>query len=536
MVQNVLDVIMCQEVFNAPVTVFSQAATSNTEDLSMSVVPLDKQKNISIDLVKSNVVLVANTLKLISACARMMAADFKMFLSKVLCSVMEKAGESNVLVSHTASNTLKDIAESCEYENVGELIEKSVPQFWYSLSMRLKRLPQYPSAPLVLQVCLEYSNIDVMAFIEELVEDVLACLDTYHSDQALPLLRVLLVYVTAVIKYESKTKVSKDDTVAGNDNRECVDSSDNVGKTEVKQEDALDDDDDAVCDNHGLIARFLENYHKDKTSVRQGLEGGDSVDSTEPQEARGKEYFQNNVKEQDTDDMMEDSTEESREKKEIPKYIELVVDIIERCSHLLYSQDRKIKLLLMEVAKAGCEALAQWEDQRLPVFHKLWKPLVLRLKDPDFLVMIRSLGVLSAMLVTSGEFLRHRTLSQVFPPLLSFLKNQSHTSLGKTKRSGYYMTAAYHAQNIILMKLTSLIPSLMLGVVEMAELVNVLMLYLDTRQPDELYNAGITLVRQMAESHPHHVWLALAYQQTSVRIIPPSPDLASIKVCHFIFL
>lgn len=524
-VQNVLDIIICQEVFNAQVCIVTQDSTSNTEDLFMSVVPVKKQENISVDLVKSNVVLVANTLRLISACARMMATDFKMFLSKVLCSVMEKAGESNVLVGHTAKNTLIEIAESCEYKNVSELIEKSVPQFWYPLSMRLKRLPQYPTAPLVLQVSLEYTNIDVLAFTEELVEDVLACLDTYHSDQALPLLRVLLVYVTAVIRYESETKVSKEVTNAGNDNDECLDDKNDGGKSEIRQEGEFDYD--ALYNDHGQIARFLENYHKNITSVKLGLEGGDLI---EPEEASGKENSQTPVNQQDTDSAVDDITEKSEEKKEIPKYIELVVDILERCSHLLYSHDRKIKLLIMEIVKAGCEALTHWEDQRLPVLHKLWKPLTLRLKDSDFVVMIRSLEVLSTMLVTSGEFLRHRTLSQVFPPLLSFLKNQSHTSLGKTKRSGYYMTAAYRAQNVILRKFTSLVPSLVLGVVEMAELVNVLMLYLDTRQPVELCSEGITLVKQIAKSHPHHIWLALAHQQSSVRIIAPTPDLASIKI------
>ncbi|XP_042241864.1 TELO2-interacting protein 1 homolog [Homarus americanus] len=530
-VQSVLEVIMCQDIFNAPLYVLTQSNgnTGDAKDIITSLVPVNKQKNVSIELIKSNIVLVANTLNLISVCARMMGTNFVMFLSKVLCSVMEKAGEANVLVGHTAANTLKEIALSCKYKNVAELIEKSVPQFWYPLSMRLKRLPQYPSAPLVLQVSLEYANIDVMAFTEELVEDVLSCLDTYHNNEALPLLRVLLVYVTAVVRYASKTEVVEKDFESVNEMNEYLDNRDRTGKSEAKQKGIVDNV--AACDNYGPVALFLDNYHKDQVKVKQGIEGSDSFDVNEHEDDSGAENFKKQVNQQEYEDGMSDNIhEENDEKKKVPKYIELVVNIMERCSHMLYLQDRKIKILIMEVVKAGCTALTQWEDQRLPVCHKLWKPLVLRLKDSDFVVMICALEVLSVMVVSSGGFLRRRTMKEVFPPLLSFLRSQSHTSLGKTKGSGYYMTAAYRAQKILLRTLPSLIRSLMLTVDEMSDLVNVLMLYLDSRQPTELCRAGITLVKQVAQSHPHHVWLALAHQQSPVRIIPPAANLATLKI------
>ncbi|XP_045600522.2 TELO2-interacting protein 1 homolog isoform X1 [Procambarus clarkii] len=529
-VHNVLDVIMCKEIFSAPLCVLTQhdAHPNTTEDLGASLVPVNKQNNISIDFVKSNVVLVANALNLLSSCAQMMGTNFDIFLSKVLCSVMEKAGEANVLVGHTAINTLQEMAQSCGYENVAKFIENSVPQFWYPLSMRLKKLPQYPTAPLVLQVSLEYANIDVISFTEELVEDVLACLDTYHNEQALPLVRVLHVYVTAVVKHESKAEVISKDFETSNVNI-CLNNTVNIGQSETKQKEAFQHSTAYV--KRGPIALFLENYHKDQMTVKKGIKESDYIIETEHVQGSCGENFQKHNSQQDKDDeVSEDSPDQSEEKREIPRYIELVVDILERCSHLLYFQDRKIKILVMKVIKAGCSALSQWEDQRLPVLHKLWKPLVLRLKDPDFVVMVGALEVLSTMVITSGDFLRQRTLKGVFPSLLSFLQSQSRTSLEKTKRSGYYMTAAYRAQKVLLRTLPNFVRILTLDVTEMAKFVNVLMLYLDNRQPIELCNAGIVLVKQLAQSHPHHVWLALAHQQSPVRILPPTPNLSSVKI------
>ncbi|XP_063598844.1 TELO2-interacting protein 1 homolog [Penaeus indicus] len=507
-VQSVIDLIVCQEIFDAALYVHSQGNDEDT--IKDFLVPVNTHRNISVDLVKNNVVLVANALNLISACAHMVGPDFVMFLSKVLCPVMEKAGESNVLVGHTACNTLKEIAKACEFGSISELIEKCVPHFWYPLSMRLKRLPQYPSAPLVLQVCLEYANVDVMAFTEELVEDVLLSCDMHHSTQALPLLKVLLVYVMAVKKYEAKQHVV-------DEKEKQEDHSGSAEKMDVQQEFP------ESSDKKGEVANFLLNYHRTKMKVQEGLE----ADSDEVMQEDVGETFK---KLGHQEEQMEDDHTVNDEKKKIPRYIELVVRIMETCSYMLYTKDRQIKLLILEISRVGSEALTHWEDERLPVLHKLWKPLVLRLKDSDFVVLMRAFLVLSTMMITSSEFLQKRTIKEVFPPLYSFLNNQSKFSHGKSRRSGYYMTMAYKAQYAILDRLGMFVNTLNLRVFNISELLNVMVIYLETKQPPELTGLSLEIVKQIANKHPNKVWLLLAYQQPPMRIIPPVPSLPSVKI------
>nr|XP_027222889.1 TELO2-interacting protein 1 homolog [Penaeus vannamei] len=508
-VQSVIELIVCQEIFDAALYVHVQGKTSSddVDTVRDFLVPVNTHRNISVDMVKNNVVLVANALNLISACAHMVGTDFVMFLNKVLCPVMEKAGESNVLVGHTASNTLKEIAKACEFGSISELIEKCVPHFWYPLSMRLKRLPQYPSAPLVLQVCLEYANVDVMAFTEELVEDVLLSCNMHHSTQALPLLRVLLVYVMAVKKYEAKQHV--DEKEKQDDHGGCAEK--------ILSESS---------DKKGEVANFLLNYHRTKMKVKEGLE----ADSDEVCEVKEEDVGEAFKKLGHQEEGMEDDHTVTDEKKKSPRHIELVVSIMETCSYMLYTKDRQIKLLILEIARVGSEALSHWEDERLPVLHKLWKPLVLRLKDSDFVVLMRAFAVLSTMMITSGEFLQKRTLKEVFPPLCSFLKNQSYVSLGKSRRSGYYMTMAYKAQCAILDRLRTFVITMNLSVLDISELLNVIVCYLDSKQPPELSRKGFNLVEKIAVKHPNQVWLLLAHQQPPMRITPPVPSLPSVKI------
>ncbi|XP_068241736.1 TELO2-interacting protein 1 homolog [Palaemon carinicauda] len=511
-VQSILDVVISLEIFEIPLAVINSNAFKriNEDDsiLIEALVPVNRQENISVDMVKSNIVLVTNALNLIRAAALMLGKNFEMFLSTILCSVMEKAGEANILVSFTGRNTLAAIAQACEFGDVAKLIENSVHHYWYPLSLKLKRLLQHPTAPLVLQVCLEYASIDVIAFTEDLVQDILVSLDSYHTEQAVPLLRVLLVYIMAVIRYEEKSSLSEVHSPL------LIKSGEECGSV---------DDENPKSDE---MAIFLRDYHAKQLQVKGGIEKEEK-----------EKYLEEDIKQSFFKGESESKVEEAEEldqldekKIEVPIYIKHVVEILEKCSHLLYVQERKLKLLILEVIRAGSDALAKWENERLPIFHKLWKPLVLRLKDTDFIVMMRSFDVLTVMAVSSGDFLRRRIIKEIFPVIFLFLKNQGNISLSKTKKSGYYMTTGYRAQCTMLKHLPRLLKALKLGVLEVGELLDAIMIYLDSQQPQKLLNYSIDVLKEIAKSHPQHVWLALAYQQPPVRIEPQSSCLGAVHI------
>ncbi|KAK3852544.1 hypothetical protein Pcinc_040879 [Petrolisthes cinctipes] len=527
-VRSTLEAALSPEIFNALLYI-NPAGDSAATDTSSSDSPLDrgnqttssllainKEGNLSVGEVRSNVVQVWCALDLLAACARGLGAEFRSFLSSVLCQVMEKAGEANLLVANAATNALKEIAQAMDHNSVGELIQNSVPHFWYPLSLRLKRLSQYPSAPLVLQVCLQHAQLDVLAFTEELVGEVLTSLDVHHNSSAHPLLRVLLVYVRAAARYETLLTSNKG----------------SVSSSQCKIEESLKCTPDP---NYGAVAKFLCDYHQNHLTLKQCMEKISAPDNVECESGSGSTNFQNlanqaQKNEKEMSENFDNINEDDEQKQEIPRHIELVVEVLERCSHLLYLNERRTRLLLLDIVLGGCEALAGWEDQRLPVLHKLWKPLMLRLQDKDNAVVGRVVEVVAEMVRTSGEFLRRRCLTQVLPPLVSFLEVQGIISQGKVRSSGYYLSPGYRTQLQVLTKLPNMIESLMPGPSQLAQLVNVVASYCHIKQPTQLCSTAYAMLTWLAHKYPHHVWLALTHLQPPGIITPPSHILPSIKV------
>ena len=86
---------------------------------------------------------------------------------------------------------------------------------------------------------------------------------------------------------------------------------------------------------------------------------------------------------------------------------------MERCCFLLPTRNREVCLLLLETVQLSCEALQERENALLPLLHKLWKPLMLRVKDQDCVVRERSLVVLCEAVIAGRDFLRKRWVEWV---------------------------------------------------------------------------------------------------------------------------
>ncbi|CAL4072672.1 unnamed protein product, partial [Meganyctiphanes norvegica] len=522
-VEAILDIVM--PYLSLPTSCQASAYNQYNEENNKSMqelVPMKSSSNISVEAARENIVVVANTLRVIGSCAVRIGPEFIIYLRRVLCDLMEKAGDSNVLVAHTARETLVSVAAACGHNSSAELIEKSFPHFWFTLSTRLKRLNQHPQAPLVLQVALEFVSLNIMNYMEDLAKEILLSLDAYHSQRggAAPLLRVLLVYVMAVAKHD-KTQEKQTKTRHKGENTESNEK--------------LEKSDEEASEKLGEIALFLIDYHKTQTTVRNAFNGDIESDNSNLSGREGfQEHYRKNILEKDnnfSNDNIENNDEISDDKIKPPPYIELVVKILERCSYLLFTHDRELQLVILETICGGCSALEDWEDQKLPSMHILWKPLVLRLKDKDFVVVLRSLETLSDMVSSSGEFLRKRSQEEVLPHLWTFLINQANTSMGKgNPAAAYKMTQAYRAQLKLLRNVPKIYQSLNLDSLQVSKLMEAIVPYLDTRQPIELCNAAVEIVTVVAANHPHHIWLTLAHLCQPGLLTHPSPLLKPIKV------
>lgn len=93
-----------------------------------------------------------------------------------------------------------------------------------------------------------------------------------------------------------------------------------------------------------------------------------------------------------------------------PNYVQLTVQVLQRCLNFLPSKNQTRKLLVLGILKDGLEIIKEWEDNLLPLVHHIWSPLVDRFKERNEpLILNRSFELLITLARLSKDFIRSRT-------------------------------------------------------------------------------------------------------------------------------
>ena len=66
--------------------------------------------------------------------------------------------------------------------------------------------------------------------------------------------------------------------------------------------------------------------------------------------------------------------------------------------------------------------LVFFRDELLPLVHQTWQPLRLLFSSNNLFVVEKAFEVLKTMAQTAKDFIRKRTLDDVFPPLVNYLR------------------------------------------------------------------------------------------------------------------
>lgn len=95
----------------------------------------------------------------------------------------------------------------------------------------------------------------------------------------------------------------------------------------------------------------------------------------------------------------------------LPKHVKITVDLSNHCLHFLASKDRNKKIIVLEILNDSVLILSKWENELLPLVHKIWSPLVTRFDQMAEPLIIRtSFTLLCTLAQTSKQFIRSRTL------------------------------------------------------------------------------------------------------------------------------
>lgn len=439
-----------------------------------------KEDSLSAEVIKSNIQQQCLLLEGISNIAKVLGKDFQQFLIQSIYPLLEKCGSSSTAVSISAVLTLRSISENCGYQTLPSLITQNADYLLNMLSLRLRHFSDSQSAITVLQVSLQLCNEDMLPIMEDTINESLHILDIHHRET--PLLFVKFCYVLVmVIKSWHKSSVLEENNQ----------NNDEISKREQ------------ICNE--VWESFLD-YHKNK----QISEQFDTVESNE-------------------DTMEGNEVLKKESNSETPLHIKIIIQVLQRCINLQSSKDLKARLLCLDTISYAIIIAKNYEDDLLPMVHNLWGSFVHRFSNDDLLVFMKAFETLLIMAECCGSFIYQRTIKDIWPNIIKFLKKQYKISLGKEENSPYKFTVGYKLQMKLLTELGSLSVKLNIFEKDLRLVLVAIQPYLSHKQPRSLQEAAITTFKFLEKINADAIWLFLnnLYSPQS-ELSPPHPSFYPI--------
>ncbi|KAM8830317.1 TELO2-interacting protein 1 homolog [Synchiropus picturatus] len=431
----------------------------------------------------SNIWQLCLQLEGVSCCAQALGVDFRPLLMTSLYPVLEKAGEETLLVSQAALSCLWDVARSCRYQTLTEMINLNCDYLLNDVSLNLQRLSQHPEAPRVLTVMLVHSDRRLLPLVGDIVQDVLTALDLSYERTAPLFCCVLLALMKALARWFPSAPCP-------------APSSAPPPPTPL---------------DHFDVQQFLLEYQKQKDLAEgRWVEGVDDQDVEAPPPS----------------ELPHDDDDDGDKKGELPLHLSVTKDVMERCVHLLSDPDLRVRLKVLDVLELCVCLLSEKEEELLPMVHRCWPALLQRLTADDPLAILRAFRVLCSLGDACGDFLRRRVSKEILPKVSSSLLHQAPVSA----RAGpvYTHTLAYKLQLAVLQGLGSLCQRLDLGELELEQVCETCLPYLSCRQPAGLQEACLSVFRILARLDPDLVWFILNELHCPTSYEPPHPDLLPV--------
>lgn len=182
-------------------------------------------------------------------------------------------------------------------------------------------------------------------------------------------------------------------------------------------------------------------------------------------------------------------------------------DILTRCVNLLATPDpstRIVNLELIEITSVILDMLGE-ENLLLPLVHSGWRQLVIRLTDEASVARV-ALRVLLTLSSVCGDFIKGRTLADVMPKIISFLKAHVNDSCRKESKLGHRFTMVFQYQLEALNSLGKLVCNLPILGKNLWPIIAITMEYCKKDQLKELRDAATGAISLFRTIDPDAVY------------------------------
>ncbi|GAB6031286.1 TEL2-interacting protein 1 [Chamberlinius hualienensis] len=411
----------------------------------------------------SNVVLICLCLEGIGVCAQTLKEEFKLFLRKVLYEVLEKCGSNNLLVSHTAMKCIYSMALSCGYSDTVQLIMENSDYLLNSITLKLIHRPLDPKVPVVLNVSLQFGTKEMLVIIEDVVTEMLNCIDRLTDTQLVPYISVLNSFCLAVLRW-----FPHDESTA----KPC-----NVKTEQMETE---------------TVKTFILNFHH-QTLISQNVEH-DKLNH----ELLTEDSFKRLGSEMATEEVVDDNSPEI-----FPPHIKIVAKVLERCGHLLPISTPIVCFWVVSVINNAVRVLHGYDNILFPSVHKIWPSLSNRFKVENHLVVQAAFKTLCTLVDACRDFVRSRIMKEVWPKILDFLGKESK----KKNYSDYSQT--FKLLQRVLLDLGTVAKKLDLDVLELDNLASCALLFTYQFHHRAIRMAASKLLDELLVLNTDLMWLKL---------------------------
>ena len=332
--------------------------------------------------------LQALALEVATFTASRLRTDFRAELIDILYPITTFLGSSNSQLRNHAIVALNNMAASCGYPNVTELVIENVDYMVNSVSLRLNTFDISPASTQVLRMMIKLTGPKLIPYLDDVVAAIFAALDNYHGYPTFVenLFSVLIEVVNQGSRSDQllleEAKVTK------------VDHKKVMPQTSSMEE------------NMDTLTKRLEKRKR----LREELELEEIGHFPErPWKATKTAAELLDEAEKDPDDESEHHNAEV-EKQPPPKTptFQLLSRITNLTQHYLTSPSPGLRKALLDLLSIVCPALSPDEEAFLPLVNSVWPVLVERLYDPEVYVVVSACRALSMLCQSAGDFLSTR--------------------------------------------------------------------------------------------------------------------------------
>uniref|UniRef100_A0A182QAG5 Uncharacterized protein n=1 Tax=Anopheles farauti TaxID=69004 RepID=A0A182QAG5_9DIPT len=344
---------------------------------------LDENDNI-IDQ-KYNALHICLVVRTIARLANLMQHHFRWYIYDVLRILLQCCGSTLNCVNESTELALDIVATSQGMSSIGQLIHHNLDYISQQITRCLRRTDHFQDGMCILEAVLRFIPYESSSVLETtvtpIVMNILDSYSQYGARNSIVCLRVLQIFIHSIrLRYVEETVAPKESP----DEKASAKLSAQIARLQC------------------LLQREIANESEDPKLLP------DHPTSDKPTDTKEKPVDEHDIGLQENEE-------------NLPAHVKIVMRILSINFKYLASSDDGEKIVALSTLNEGIYVLSQHENQLLPLVHNIWFNFTERFTDRNPAVVSNAFDLLVTLALLAKDFIRKRSLDDVFPKLYSFM-------------------------------------------------------------------------------------------------------------------